>query len=146
NNPILVGEPGVGKGTIIRGLAQRLSAGDVPASFANKRLVQLDMAALVAGTSLRGQFEERLKKLVSEVASAQGEILLFIDGIHTLATTGARGDNGGAASLLKPALSRGEITLLGTTTSADYRKYIEEDKALAARFQPIDVHEPSVDE
>src|SRR5699024_1640381 len=115
-------------------------------SLKNKRLVQLDVAALVAGTSLRGQFEERIKKLIAEIASTQGEILLFIDDIHQLVTTGARGDNGGAASLLKPALARGEITVIGTTTAAAYRKYIEADKALAARFQAIEVQEPTVDE
>jgi len=146
NNPILVGEPGIGKGAIIEGLARYFASAEVASSLRNKRLVQLDVAALVAGTSLRGQFEERIKKLIAEVVSSQGEILLFIDDIHQLVTTGARGDNGGAASLLKPALARGEITLIGTTTAAAYRKYIEADKALAARFQAIDVHEPSTDE
>lgn len=146
NNPILVGEPGIGKGAIIQGLARYFAAGDVASSLRNKRLVQLDVSALVAGTSLRGQFEERIKKLIAEVVSAQGDILLFVDDIHTLVTTGARGDNGGAASLLKPALARGEITLIGTTTAAAYRKYIETDKALAGRFQAIEVQEPTVDE
>lgn len=143
NNPILVGEPGIGKGAIIAGLAQRFAAGDVPTSFANKKLVQLDVAALVAGTSLRGQFEERIKKLVAEIMSSHGQIILFIDGIHELVTTGARGGTGGAASLLKPALARGEITIVGTTTRAAYRNSIEEDKGLAGRFQPIDVQAPS---
>lgn len=146
NNPILVGEPGIGKGAIIHGLARYFASGEVASSLREKRIVQLDVAALVAGTSLRGQFEERIKKLIAEVVSSQGEILLFIDDIHQLVTTGARGDNGGAASLLKPALARGEITLIGTTTAAAYRKYIEADKALAARFQAIDVNEPSVEE
>lgn len=146
NNPILVGEPGIGKAAIVLGLAQRLAAGDVPASLAKKRLVQLDMASLVAGTSLRGQFEERMKKLVAEVASSQGDIILFIDEVHTLVTTGSRGDGGGAASLLKPALARGEISIIGTTTASDYRKYIEADKALERRFQEIEIKPPSVDE
>lgn len=146
NNPILVGEPGVGKAAIIAGLAQRIANGDVPSSLAKKRVVQLDMASLVAGTSLRGQFEERIKKLVSEVASSQGAILLFVDEIHTLVTTGGRGDGGGAASLFKPALSRGDITMIGTTTPADYRKYIESDKALERRFQDIEVRPNTVDE
>lgn len=146
NNPILVGEPGIGKGAIIQALARYFASPDVATSLKNKRLVQLDVAALVAGTSLRGQFEERIKKLIAEIASTQGEILLFIDDIHQLVTTGARGDNGGAASLLKPALARGEITVIGTTTAAAYRKYIEADKALAARFQAIEVQEPTVDE
>lgn len=146
NNPILVGEPGIGKGAIVLGLAQRLAAGDVPASLAKKRVVQLDMASLIAGTALRGQFEERIKKLVAEVASSQGNIILYIDEIHTLVTTGGRGDGGGAASLLKPALARGEISVIGTTTAADYRKYIEADKALARRFQEITIQPPTVDE
>lgn len=148
NNPILVGEPGIGKGAIILGLAQRLAAGDVPASLARKRIVQLDMAALIAGTSLRGQFEERIRKLIAEVASSQGDIILYIDELHTLVTTGGRGDagGGGAAGLLKPALARGEISIIGTTTPADYRKYVEADKALARRFQEIEVRPPTVDE
>lgn len=146
NNPILIGEPGIGKAAIVHGLAQRLAAGDVPASLAKKRIVQLDMASLVAGTSLRGQFEERIKKLVAEVASSQGDIILFIDEIHTLVTTGSRGDGSGAASLLKPALARGEISIIGTTTAGDYRKYIEADKALERRFQSIEIRPPSVDE
>lgn len=146
NNPILVGEPGIGKGAIIHALARYFASADVASSLRDKRLVQLDVAALVAGTSLRGQFEERIKKLIAEVVSSQGSILLFVDDIHQLVTTGARGDNGGAASLLKPALARGEITLIGTTTAAAYRKYIEADKALAGRFQAIDVQEPSPEE
>lgn len=146
NNPILVGEPGVGKAAIVSGLAQRIANGDVPSSLAKKRVVQLDMASLVAGTSLRGQFEERIKKLVSEVASSQGNILLFVDEIHTLVTTGGRGEGGGASSLFKPALARGEITMIGTTTPADYRKYIESDKALERRFQDIEVRPTTVDE
>lgn len=146
NNPILVGEPGVGKSSIIEGFAQRIASGGVPESLRNKCVVQLDMASLVAGTSLRGQFEERIRKLVAEVASTQGRVLLFVDEIHTMVTTGGRGDSGGAAALLKPALARGEISLLGTTTPAEYRKYIESDKALERRFQELEVGAPSIDE
>ena len=146
NNPILVGEPGVGKSAIVEGFAQRIAAGDVPASLANRRIVQLDVAALVAGTSLRGQFEDRIRKLVREVASTEGRVILYVDEIHNLVTTGSGGAGGGAANLLKPALARGEISIIGTTTPAEYRKYIESDKALERRFQDVRVAPPSREE
>lgn len=145
SNPVLVGEPGVGRSAIVQGLAQRLADGDVPRSLANRRIVQLDLAGLVAGTGVRGQFEERLKKLVAEVASSQGKIILYVDEIHRIAGTG-RGDSSGAAAVLKPALARGEITMIGTTTSGDYRRSFEPDKSLERLFQAIEVRPPSVAE
>ena len=145
NNPILVGEPGIGKSAIMEAFAQRLAAGDVPRSLKNKRLVQLDLGSLVAGTSLRGQFEERVKKLVQEVAESQGTIILYIDEIHTMVSAGGK-SSGGAANMLKPALARGELTIIGTTTPDEYRTQIESDKALERRFQEIQVEEPSLDE
>lgn len=146
NNPIIVGEPGVGKTAIIRGFAQRIASGDVPRSLQNCRLVELDIGAMVAGTSLRGQFEQRVKELVKEVAETNGQIILYVDEIHNLVTTGGRSGSGGAAELLKPALARGEISIIGTTTPSDYRTHIESDKALQRRFQQIDVKAPGVDE
>jgi ATP-dependent Clp protease ATP-binding subunit ClpB len=146
NNPILVGEPGVGKSAIVRGFAQRMANGDVPRSLEKCRLVELDIGAMVAGTSLRGQFEKRIKELVREVAETNGEIILYVDEIHNLVTTGGRSGSGGAAELLKPALARGEISVIGTTTPAEFRNHIEADKALQRRFQDIDVEAPSIDE
>ncbi len=144
NNPALIGEPGVGKTAIVEGLAQRIVNGDVPEQLQNKRLVALDIGALVAGTKYRGEFEERLKKIVAEVKETAS--ILFIDELHTLVGAGAAEGAVDAANILKPALSRGELQTIGATTLDEYRKYIERDAALERRFQPIQVEEPSVDE
>ncbi len=145
NNPCLIGEPGVGKTAIAEGLAQRMVAGEVPLRLQNKELHLLDMTALVAGTQFRGQFESRIKGLVEEVKAA-GNIILFIDEVHTLVGTGDSEGSMNAANILKPALSRGEIQVIGATTFNEYRKYIEKDAALERRFQPVTVEEPSVEE
>ncbi len=144
NNPALIGEPGVGKTAIVEGLAQRIVNGDVPEQLQNKRLVALDIGALVAGTKYRGEFEERLKKIVAEVKETQS--ILFIDELHTLVGAGAAEGAVDAANILKPALSRGELQTIGATTLDEYRKYIERDAALERRFQPVQVEEPSVDD
>ena len=144
NNPALIGEPGVGKTAIVEGLAQRIVNGDVPEQLQNKRLVALDIGALVAGTKYRGEFEERLKKIVGEVKETGS--ILFIDELHTLVGAGAAEGAVDAANILKPALSRGELQTIGATTLDEYRKYIERDAALERRFQPVQVDEPSVDE
>ncbi len=146
NNPVLVGEPGVGKTAIVEGLAQRIVAGDVPEPLKNKRIVQLDMGALVAGAKYRGEFEERLKAVLKEVTESEGEIILFIDEIHTLVGAGAAEGAMDAANMLKPALARGELHCIGATTIEEYRKYIEKDPALERRFQPVYVDEPSIEE
>ncbi|MDI3339064.1 MAG: ATP-dependent Clp protease ATP-binding subunit [Sphaerobacter sp.] len=144
NNPALIGEPGVGKTAIVEGLAQRIVAGDVPEPLQNKRLVALDIGALVAGTKYRGEFEERLKKIVNEVKETGS--ILFIDELHTLVGAGAAEGAVDAANILKPALSRGEVQTIGATTLDEYRKYIERDAALERRFQPVQVEEPTVEE
>lgn len=144
NNPALIGEPGVGKTAIVEGLAQRIIEGDVPAPLLNKRVLQLDVGSLVAGTMYRGQFEERLKRVIDEL-KASGAIL-FIDEVHMLVGAGAAGSSVDAANILKPALSRGELQVIGATTLDEYRKHIESDAALERRFQPIMVEEPTVDE
>ena len=144
NNPALIGEPGVGKTAIVEGLAQRIVSGDVPEQLQNKRLVALDIGALVAGTKYRGEFEERLKKIVAEVKETAS--ILFIDELHTLVGAGAAEGAVDAANILKPALSRGELQTIGATTLDEYRKYIERDAALERRFQPVTVDEPSVEE
>ncbi|MDP9375382.1 MAG: ATP-dependent Clp protease ATP-binding subunit [Chloroflexota bacterium] len=144
NNPALIGEPGVGKTAIVEGLAQRIVAGDVPEQLQNKRLVALDIGALVAGTKYRGEFEERLKKIVAEVKETSS--IIFIDELHTLVGAGAAEGAVDAANILKPALSRGELQTIGATTLDEYRKYIERDAALERRFQPIQVDEPNVEE
>lgn len=144
NNPALIGEPGVGKTAIVEGLAQRIIDGDVPEPLLNRRLVMLDVGSLVAGTMYRGQFEERLKKVIEEIISTQA--LLFIDEVHMLVGAGAAGSSVDAANILKPALSRGELQVIGATTLDEYRKYIESDAALERRFQPILVDEPSIEE
>jgi ATP-dependent Clp protease ATP-binding subunit ClpB len=147
NNPLLVGEPGVGKSAIIEGLAQRIVAGDVPTPLKGRRLVSLDLGALVAGSKLRGEFEDRLKAVIKEISGSDGEILLFIDELHTLVGAGAGGDGAmDAANLLKPALARGELHCIGATTADEYRKYLEKDPALERRFQTIPVSQPTVEE
>ncbi|MEB8389293.1 ATP-dependent chaperone ClpB [Rhodobacteraceae bacterium KMM 6894] len=146
NNPVLIGEPGVGKTAIAEGLALRIVNGDVPESLANKRLLSLDMGALIAGAKYRGEFEERLKAVLNEVTAAAGEIILFIDEMHTLIGAG-KGDGAmDAANLIKPALARGELHCIGATTLDEYRKHVEKDAALARRFQPIVVEEPTVED
>ncbi len=146
NNPVLIGDPGVGKTAIAEGIAQRIAAGDVPESLRDKRLLQLDLAALVAGAKYRGEFEERLKAVLTEVAESQGRIVLFIDELHTLVGAGAAEGAQDAANMLKPALARGELRCIGATTLDEFRKHIEKDKALERRFQPVLVEEPSVDD
>ncbi|MCL4163150.1 UNVERIFIED_CONTAM: hypothetical protein GTU68_058064, partial [Idotea baltica] len=146
NNPILVGEPGVGKTAIAEGLAFRVIQGDVPENLKSKTLYSLDMGALIAGAKFRGEFEERLKAVVKEVVDAEGSIVLFIDEIHTLVGAG-KGDGAmDAANILKPALARGELRAIGATTLDEYQKYIEKDKALARRFQSVVVSEPNVED
>ena len=145
NNPALIGEPGTGKTAIVEGLAQRIVNGDVPEGLKNKRLIQLDMSALVAGAKYRGEFEERLKAVLKEITSAAGEILLFLDEMHTVVGAGAAEGAMDAGNMLKPMLARGELHLIGATTLDEYRKYIETDAALERRFQPLLVEEPSVE-
>ncbi len=146
NNPILIGEPGVGKTAIVEGLAQRIVNGDVPENLKDKRVIGLDIGALVAGAKYRGEFEERLKAVLKEVTAAQGEIILFIDEIHTVVGAGAAEGSVDASNMLKPALARGELRCVGATTLNEYRKHIEKDPALERRFQPILVKEPSVED
>ncbi|MEL6642292.1 MAG: ATP-dependent chaperone ClpB [Pseudomonadota bacterium] len=146
NNPVLIGEPGVGKTAIAEGLAMRIVDGDVPESLRNKRLLSLDMGALIAGAKYRGEFEERLKAVLAEVTSAAGEIILFIDEMHTLVGAGKADGAMDASNLLKPALARGELHCVGATTLDEYRKHVEKDAALARRFQPLVVEEPSVED
>lgn len=146
NNPVLVGEPGVGKTAIAEGLAFRINRGDVPEGLKSKRIIALDMGALVAGTKFRGEFEERLKAVVKEVTESEGEIILFIDEIHTLVGAGATEGSMDAANILKPSLARGELHAIGATTLAEYRKYIEKDKALERRLQKVQIEEPSVED
>ena len=144
NNPVLIGEPGVGKTAIVEGLALRIVKGDVPSSLKNKTIWELDMAALVAGAKYRGEFEERLKNVLNTVAKSNGEIIMFIDEIHTIVGTGRTDGAMDTSNILKPMLARGEIHVIGATTLNEYRKYIEKDGALERRFQKIKVEEPNV--
>lgn len=146
NNPVLIGEPGVGKTAIVEGLAQRIVLGDVPSTLRDKELVELDMSALVAGAKYRGEFEDRLKSVLKEVANSNGRIVLFIDELHTIVGAGATEGSMDAGNILKPALARGELHAIGATTLEEYRKYIEKDAALARRFQPVMVGEPTVED
>ncbi|MEI7794284.1 MAG: Clp protease N-terminal domain-containing protein, partial [Thermoleophilia bacterium] len=146
NNPVLIGEPGVGKTAIVEGLAQRIIAGDIPEGLAGKRVISLDIGALIAGSKYRGEFEDRLKAVLKEIADADGEIILFIDELHTIVGAGKAEGAVDAANLLKPMLARGELRAVGATTLDEYRQHIEKDAALERRFQPVMVGEPSVED
>ena len=146
NNPVIIGEPGVGKTAIVEGLAQRIISGDISESLKNRRLVALDMGALIAGAKYRGEFEDRLKAVIKEVEKAEGEIILFIDELHTLVGAGAAEGALDASNMLKPALARGTLRCIGATTLNEYRKYIEKDAALERRFQPVLVKQPTVED
>src|SRR5512132_3259099 len=146
NNPVLIGDPGVGKTAIVEGLARRIISGDVPDSLKNKRIIALDIGAMVAGAKYRGEFEDRLKAFLKEVNDAQGQIILFIDELHTIVGAGPAEGSVDASNMLKPMLARGELRTVGATTIDEYRKYIEKDAALERRFQPVLVNEPSVED
>src|SRR5919112_4249479 len=146
NNPVLIGDPGVGKTAIVEGIAQRIVNDEVPETLAGKRLVALDLSGMVAGTKYRGEFEERLKNVIDEVTDASDDIVLFIDELHTVVGAGSAEGSMDAGNMLKPALARGELRIVGATTIDEYRKHIEKDAALERRFQPVLIDEPSVDE
>ena len=146
NNPVLIGEPGVGKTAIVEGLALRIAGGDVPDSLKNKKLLSLDLGSLVAGAKFRGEFEERLKAVITEIQKSEGQIILFIDELHTIVGAGASEGSMDASNLLKPALARGELRAIGATTLDEYRKYIEKDAALERRFQQVFCKEPNVED
>ena len=146
NNPVLIGEPGTGKTAIVEGLAQRIVAGDVPSTLRDREIIELDMSAMVAGAKYRGEFEDRLKAVLKEVESSGGTVVLFIDELHTIVGAGATGGSMDASNILKPALARGELHAIGATTLDEYRKYIEKDAALARRFQPVMVEQPTVED
>ena len=146
NNPVLIGEPGVGKTAIVEGLALRIVRGDVPEALQGKTVIALDLSSMVAGAQYRGQFEERLKAVMKEVVSAAGQVLLFIDELHTVVGAGAAEGAMDAGNMLKPALARGELHAIGATTLGEYRKYIEKDPALERRFQPVLIAPPTVED
>ena len=147
NNPVLIGEPGVGKTAVVEGLAQRIVAGDVPESLKDKRLVALDLGAMVAGAKYRGEFEERLRAVLDEIKASDGQIVTFIDELHTVVGAGATGEGAmDACNMLKPMLARGELRMVGATTLDEFREHVEKDPALERRFQPVLVGEPSVED
>ena len=146
NNPVLIGEPGVGKTAVVEGLAWRIMKGDVPESLKDKTLIELDMGSLIAGAKYRGEFEERLKAVLDEIKNSNGRIIVFIDEIHNLVGAGKTEGSMDAANLLKPMLARGELHMIGATTFNEYRQYIEKDAALERRFQKVNVKEPNVED
>ena len=146
NNPVLIGEAGVGKTAIVEGLAQKIASNDVPEILMGKRVISLDLGAMIAGSRFRGEFEERLKAAIEEVQRSEGEIILFIDELHTVVGAGAAQGAMDASNMLKPSLARGELQCVGATTLDEYQKYIEKDAALERRFAPVYVDEPSIDD